>query len=845
MPPTSKYQIDSTLIVVAIADSEKGAAIRSSFQVSPTTEAASSPEASCRLQPSTQSDDEWKESERFSSPRDTPRSTNINHYHIDCRCRYGSDADRTDCRSANDINGGGCFYVDDNEITTRPSLPSSLSPPPSPSLIKWSSCSPRGTNLTSPTSLLFLLVLSFLLLPRFPVHGQSLAPVPCPTQCFCNNVGKIVYCSRKGLKAIPPALSPDTFELNLSNNVFLSSELHPSNFSNLRQLKYLYLSDCGLERIRLGTFAGLGNLLFLDLSNNRLKHLAEETFKGLKLQHLFLNGNRQLQLGQGSFQGLQTHGLYLQDCSLSEIQPSVLEPLKISLRYLGLNGNELVKLDDKLLDIFNRLDHLRLGSNPLHCNCESLWLKEFFDKRGVGSSSDNSAPSCLTPPRMKGLFFSNFSSSEMRCTPPVFGDIEATFSKSSGRLKCSARGDPKPTVYWIDPSGAVSKFPPSTDNDMRATEALLQLEFQSRDSGLVGWQNLSSDQNRKSRKARTTVKNRNHDSTSQSEDRVNEGDASIGSYICMASNVAGNVTLTVNVSWPLSDLQDAKEASSLAGAKTSQGKPQAESGDNEAKDSDFELVNLSEEEKNARPAVGDSFRQPGDSSFNNGVALATDDDTGSRAPSDDHRLYSVFEMACAVVGTFLATLVVCLLALVLFIIKNRDKNPPKAQNGSGKPTAPPLPHPYPHHLIAGNTSLHQQHQLAIQHRGLLQHQQQLLDSSSGPIDSEGSHLYAETTSPLFPSGTYTTSPVEQRATGGFDFRSYQLQHAGLINIPTVLPPEDPMLTLRERGHHPYIHPQLQSQPYPYLGTTERQSSATETFYPNGSENRICNSYAGR
>lgn len=283
-----------------------------------------------------------------------------------------------------------------------------------------------------------------------------------------------------------------------------------ANFSDYPQLEHLYLSECGIENIEVETFVDLAQLKWLDLSNNRIRILQDFTFRGLQLQHLFLNGNRNIQLRAKSFAGLETTGLYLHDCSLKRLQPDVMFQLNLTLRYLWLNGNELERLDKKLLPLFQTLSHLRLGSNPLHCNCEVIWLKEFYDKNGE-IFKGAPPPSCLTPQKLRGKFFNTLSLFDFRCSPPVFNNIDAVFDASQGRLRCTASGDPAPTLFWIQPSGESSRYSPPQDDEARSNEGVLAIAPSTPSDGR---------------------------------------DDLSGMYICLAFNDAGNVTLTLNVSWP-------------------------------------------------------------------------------------------------------------------------------------------------------------------------------------------------------------------------------------------------------------------------------------------------------
>jgi len=243
---------------------------------------------------------------------------------------------------------------------------------------------------------------------------QSAMALECPRVCFCNSPSKIVYCSRRGLTSIPEGISSDSLQLNLNGNAFDSSSIVRQNLSRYIRLEHLYLSECGLETIEVGAFVDLVDLRWLDLSNNRLRSIEADAFSGLRLQHLFINGNRNMRIGSDSFAGLETVGLYLHDCSLSTVDSTTLGRLNVTLRYLWLNGNELDRLDPRLATVFGGLMHLRLGSNPLRCDCSAGWLKRFYD-RSPEVFKGAVPPTCLTPRSLKGRHFNELAENELRC----------------------------------------------------------------------------------------------------------------------------------------------------------------------------------------------------------------------------------------------------------------------------------------------------------------------------------------------------------------------------------------------------------------------------------------------
>ena len=361
---------------------------------------------------------------------------------------------------------------------------------------------------------------------------------------------------------------------------------------------------------QVGTFADLSHLRWLDLSNNRIRALAGGTFAGLTLQHLFLNGNRHVELVPGSFNELVTTGLYLHDCSLSRLPADVLTPLNATLRYLWLNGNELTVVDVGLRPLFDSLSHLRLGSNPLHCNCETMWLKETFDQ-SPDTFRGAVAPSCLTPARLRGRYFADLRPTDFRCRPPAFSDIETAFGADAGgaRLRCTAVGDPAPTLYWIQPSGKTTRYGAPVGDDARRNVGLL------------------------------TVRETNASSL-------------FGMYICVANNEAGNVTLTINVSWPFTSTNRVSSTAAAGDFRTPLPPPSNAHSGVPAPTSRTGL----DAQKLGNYTVIDVTASPGS---------GDDEEQAARSVGDRQRLFNVTELVCAIIGTHLGTLVLCLIVLPL------------------------------------------------------------------------------------------------------------------------------------------------------------------------------------
>jgi len=53
----------------------------------------------------------------------------------------------------------------------------------------------------------------------------------CPATCFCRQSSRTVYCSRRGLDAVPDTVPPGTRQLHLNGNHFKSPVIRRTNFS--------------------------------------------------------------------------------------------------------------------------------------------------------------------------------------------------------------------------------------------------------------------------------------------------------------------------------------------------------------------------------------------------------------------------------------------------------------------------------------------------------------------------------------------------------------------------------------------------------------------------------------
>lgn len=393
-------------------------------------------------------------------------------------------------------------------------------------------------------------------------------------------------------------------------------------------------------------------------------------------------------------------GLYLHDCQLDELPPATIDPLNGTLVNLWLNGNRLTGVDRRLAGLFAGLTHLRLGSNPLRCNCDTLWLKELYDRRGGATFRGAEQPTCAGPSTVRGRHFGQLSVADFRCRAPAFGNVDASFypdlyhqgdsGVTRGHLRCTATGEPTPTLYWIRPSGKTIRFDAAETMD---TAAALGVDSP---SDAVAPQRLHlGPGNRQPRHGSSSSNTNNNGDEGRNEavlELIAENDdgedagvgrhsrMETGMYICIAANEVGNVTLTVNLSWPkpasrLSHAVDrlttwrprdgennglfgvtsstpplllgsASSSSSVAAARLAViNLDEAIDRKNREKDKESTAVAANDDDGGYQPAASDVFKP-------------------EVSPASEPRTFSTVEMAIAIVGTHIATLLLLLVVAV-------------------------------------------------------------------------------------------------------------------------------------------------------------------------------------
>ncbi|XP_029311047.1 leucine-rich repeat and fibronectin type-III domain-containing protein 4 [Cottoperca gobio] len=380
-----------------------------------------------------------------------------------------------------------------------PSIPSiSLLPPllvsslPSSSHLVHCAC-PRATKRTLPDSVPFLTfhwltLVTCCLLPSLIGAGETWGMVSaCPFHCVCRNLSESLstLCADKGLLFVPVNVDRRTVELRLADNYI--TEVGAIDFINMSGLVDLTLSRNTINLIRPMTFGDLESLRSLHLDGNRLTIIGPTDLTGLvNLQHLIINNN---QLVKVSVQAFDDFLLTLEDLDMSynNLKRVPWESIQnmASLHTLNLDHNlidyiaegvfgelyKLARLDmtsNRLRTLppdplfarsqtgaisptpYNAIISLNFGGNPLHCNCELLWLRRLI--RG------DDMETCATPPHLAARYFWSIPEEEFTCEPPLITRHTHKLWVLEGQratLKCRAIGDPEPVIHWVSPDDRI------------------------------------------------------------------------------------------------------------------------------------------------------------------------------------------------------------------------------------------------------------------------------------------------------------------------------------------------------------------------------------------------------
>ncbi|XP_068766413.1 leucine-rich repeat and fibronectin type III domain-containing protein 1 [Struthio camelus] len=298
------------------------------------------------------------------------------------------------------------------------------------------------------------------------------APTRCPGRCICPTPAPnpTLLCAKTGLLFVPPAIDRRTVELRLTDN-FIAALRRP-DFANMTSLVHLTLSRNAISRVAPGAFGDLCALRALHLDGNRLPALSGAQLRGLaSLRRLMLANN---QLGRIEAAAFAAFAATVEDLDLSYNNlasvPWEAIGAMASLNTLTLDHNLLERVAPGALARLPKLARLdvtanrlrtvpppagparfalALGGNPLHCNCELLWLRRL--------EAAGRLETCATPPHLADRLFWAVPEEEFVCRPPSITRARATagavLEGQAVSVLCAAAGDPPPALHWLAPDG--------------------------------------------------------------------------------------------------------------------------------------------------------------------------------------------------------------------------------------------------------------------------------------------------------------------------------------------------------------------------------------------------------
>lgn len=310
----------------------------------------------------------------------------------------------------------------------------------------------------------------------------------------------------RNLTAVPTeALSPlDGLRSFRFHRLGLAS-LPNYSFHHLDRLKELCISDCPfLEELS-------GNSLFgLNLTSLAITHAKLSAVPYIPLHHLVylvrldLSFNPITNIGGNLLSDLlRLQELRLVGGSLLRIEVGAFRGL-VHFRLLNVSRNLLSTIEAGAFQSADALRSLGVDNNPLACDCRLLWLV----RRRLSVDFGGSRPTCTTSAQLQDWNFLDFTETEipglLTCRQPrILNRKPQEVRVDQGYtvvFYCNVEGEPPPSVTWLDPQ----LKPLSPVGRIRAlANGSLEVRYaQPQDSG---------------------------------------------TYLCVASNAAGNISLTVSL----------------------------------------------------------------------------------------------------------------------------------------------------------------------------------------------------------------------------------------------------------------------------------------------------------
>lgn len=233
-----------------------------------------------------------------------------------------------------------------------------------------------------------------------------------------------------------------------------------SHLSSLYRLETLSLRRNVLRNLDQNAFQETPNLKALNLAFNLLSKVSASTLKPLdRLQRLDLSNNRLISVDADAFSSLKNlKWLSLKSNQLTSLPVSL--PL---LDWFDFSSNQLSSLSEQHKLSLSVIEFVIIGDNPYVCDCDLVWLKEFYDRRRYQLNFerlDGFEARCAAPSVLAGISWAALDDEHFECdgsvtkteasrTKPAFDPQEMTVQRGqheatslavlwsfSGRVPC-------------------------------------------------------------------------------------------------------------------------------------------------------------------------------------------------------------------------------------------------------------------------------------------------------------------------------------------------------------------------------------------------------------------------
>lgn len=271
--------------------------------------------------------------------------------------------------------------------------------------------------------------------------------------------------------------------LKLDNNPLKLIE--DGAFVEHSRLQQLFLDNTNLGgALSVRTFKGLDNALQkVSLGNANLTSIDIPALSDLTgLEFVGLQENAITEIPDGVFEKLQNlKKLDLSKNEIDNVRDSAFRGLKNSLESVDLQDNEIETLSRCLFEGFQRLGDLRLGQNPLVCDCRLAWLHNWLQMTLPEYHRSLLQWECAEPDDLTRRYFGSLFMADLKC--PNASKTAVPACNSSNVTPLMPKDVPelrRPVPSPLMPLG------------LRGTELDVTVEARGRSALLVKW-NVTSD----------------------------------------------------------------------------------------------------------------------------------------------------------------------------------------------------------------------------------------------------------------------------------------------------------------------------------------------------------------